>query len=143
TNSVDSAVVKDYYLAHRPMVSGANVLGIGCSTNERVDLGTFTNQIVSSFKQWQTNNPTKRPQYVILFPAIPSRVWVTASDDCNCAVESVAFGLATSLSGIQPFVTSINMGLSDLTNDCIAYINKLQQFGTNYSPGKVTISAGP
>ena len=34
TNSTDSATVLNWYLAHRPMVSGANVLGIGCTTAE-------------------------------------------------------------------------------------------------------------
>ena len=140
TNSADSIFVKDYYLANRPMVSGANVLGIGCPTNEIIDAATFTNQILASVQGWLAANPTKPPQYMILFPAIPSRVW--SSTNCvYCPVLSVAYGLYTSLSGIPPFVSSINMGMSDLTNDCIAYINKLGQFGTNYSPGKLIISA--
>jgi hypothetical protein len=122
------------------------VLGIACLANETNDEATiintvtFTNQILAPVQDWLTANPTKRPQYMILFPDIPTRVWgdVTNWDTIS---NSVAFGLSTNLSGVQPFITSINMGLFDLTNDCIAYINKLEQFGTNFSPGKLTISA--
>jgi hypothetical protein len=31
--------------------------------------------------------------------------------------------------------------LIELTNDCLAYIDKIERFGTNYSPGKLIISA--
>jgi hypothetical protein len=73
---------------------------------------------------------------MILFPAIPTRVWFS-----NDAVQSVAYGLHTSLPGLPPFITSINMGLrDDLTNDCIAYINKLEQFSTNFASGRLIIS---
>jgi hypothetical protein len=34
------------------------------------------------------------------------------------------------------------MGLLDPTNDCIAYINKLEKFGTNYSATRLVISPG-
>jgi hypothetical protein len=151
TNSINSIVVKDYYLAHRPMVGGANVLGIGgpptsqCAgflcpaTNEVVDYATFTNQILSPFSQWLAASPTKRPQYMILFPDFPTGVWMTNSG--GSPFSSVAYGISASVQGIQPFVNSINMGFFDLTNDCIAYINKLQQFGSNYSPGQLIVSA--
>jgi hypothetical protein len=39
---------------------------------------------------------------------------------------------------MQPFVTCINMRTP---NDCKAYIDKLEFFGTNYSPGQLLISA--
>jgi hypothetical protein len=41
----------------------------------------------------------------------------------------------------KPSVTSINMNGVGGTNDCIAYINKLAYFGSNYSPGQLIISA--
>jgi hypothetical protein len=135
STSTNSIVVKDYYLAHRPMVGGANTLGISCPTNEVVELATFTNQILSHVLQWLTNNPTKHPQYLILFPDIPS----TVTNTDGIALNSVAYGLSTNVLGIQPFVTSINMGLFDATNDCIHYIDKLSAFGTN---GQLIISAG-
>ena len=147
TNSVNSIVVKDYYLAHRPMVGGANVLGVGATTNEIISTADFTNQIQTPYLNWQNQNPTKHPQYVILFPDLPTRNWSSLT---NAAINgnSVAFDLHRSTPGVRPFVTSINMGLTygtnnwgALTNDCIAYINKLATFGSNYSPGQLFISA--
>jgi hypothetical protein len=43
TNSESSRIVKDYYLTHRPMVGGANVLGIGGATHEIITRAEFTN----------------------------------------------------------------------------------------------------
>ncbi len=147
TNSINSIVVKDYYLAHRPMVSEANVLGIGCPTNEIISTADFTNQIRAAYWNWLNQNPTKHPQYVILFPDIPTRIWGDTSDTATIS-NSVAFELHSQTPGITPFITSINMGLcwgggncDALTNDCIAYINKLAAFGSNYSPGQLFISA--
>lgn len=133
TNSTDSATVLNYYLSHRPMVNGANVLGIGCPTNEIVDRVTFTNQVLVPYLNWLTNNPAKHPQYLVLFLDIPSRI-----EDSGTYYPSVQYQLSTDTAGIQPFVTSINM---NGTNDCIGYINKLASFGTNDSPGKLVISA--
>ncbi len=142
TNCGDSAIVKDYYLAHRPLVADANVLGIGCAINELIDALTFTNQILAPYRAWQSANPTRHPLYVILFPAIPTRVWEKLNGAYTCPMMSTAVGIAGNTAGIAPVVTSINMGMWDLTNDCIAYINKLESIGTNYSPGSVILSAG-
>jgi alpha-tubulin suppressor-like RCC1 family protein len=145
STSTNSIVVKDYYLAHRPLVGSAKTLGISCPTGEVADLAMFRNQIVAPVLQWLTNNPTKHPQYLILFPDLPTQVHyslTTNSSNCQdgvCPVSSVAYGLSTNFPGNQPFVTSINMGLfADRTNDCVAYINKLAAFGTN---GQLVISA--
>ena len=43
TNSLDSSNVCQYYLTHRPMVSNAIVLGIGCTTNDPIWPPDFTN----------------------------------------------------------------------------------------------------
>ncbi|MCX6922010.1 MAG: hypothetical protein NT154_02135, partial [Verrucomicrobia bacterium] len=143
TNSLDSSNVCAYYLQHRPMAGGANVLGIACPTNELINTSTFNNQINASIQIWLAGNPTKHPQYIILFPDLPTRVWGNVSDP-NTIVGSVAYGLSTNTVGIRPFVTSINMRDFDssrpATNACIAYIDKLAFFGTNYSPGKLVIS---
>lgn len=80
-------------------------------------------------------NPTKRPQYVILFPDIPTRVDPVPNVGCRLRQLSP---------GCPPFVHYINMGLmSDMgnTDACMAYIDKLAYFGSNYSPGKLIISA--
>jgi alpha-tubulin suppressor-like RCC1 family protein len=144
TNSINSIVVKDYYLAHRPMVGGANVLGINCTTNELTSTTDFTNQILAPYLNWLNQNPTKHPQYIILFPEIPTRVWGDVTNDLTIS-NSVPFGVYQGTPGIRPFITSINMGLdlpalgaSYLTNDCIGYIDKLAAFGTN---GSLFISA--
>ena len=132
TNSADSATVLNYYLAHRPMIGGANVLGIGCSVSpyDIISSMDFTNQILIPYFNWLTNNPTKHPQYLVLFLDVPARV-----NDGGSSLPSVQYQLANDIPGIQPFVTSINM---NGTNDCIGYINKLAAFGTN---GQLVISA--
>lgn len=135
TNSVGSTTVENYYLQNRPLVGGANVLGIGCVTNEITTSANFTNQILAPYLNWLNQNPTKHPQYLVLFMDIPSRV------DDTAEYYSVQYQLSTEASGIPSFVTSINMNGSNGTNDCIAYINKLVSIGTNYSPGKLIISA--
>ena len=125
TNSTDSATVLNYYLVHRPMVSNVNVsAGIGCVTNEITTNSDFTNQILMPFLNWLTANPTKRPEYVILFLGIPSRLQNPSG------FGSVSYVLSESVPGMQPYVTTINMGG---TNDCIAYINKLASMDTNHS----------
>ena len=141
TNSVNSTFVLNYYLANRPLISGVNVLGIGCSNVETVPPNYFTNVFIPQVQAWTTNNPTKRPQYVILFYDLPSRVNTNnvEGDPSITTWPSVQYQLATAcIAGWNPFVTSINMAS---TNDCIAYINKLHSIGTNYSPGKLLISA--
>ena len=170
TNSADSIWVKDYYLAHRPMVSGANVLGIGCTNIPSVRPADYTNNIAVPVQNWLVANPTKRPQYIVLMAGIPWRVNTNPSPiglyyfpvfDTNTGTyialpvrESVQYQLhywcATNW---QPFVTSLNMGEFGLrattndpdyavyTNACKAYIDKLEFIGTNYSPGKLVISA--
>jgi alpha-tubulin suppressor-like RCC1 family protein len=135
TNSVGSATVENYYLQNRPMVSSANVLGIGCATNEIITSANFTNQILAPYLNWLNQNPTKHPQYLVLFMDIPSRVEDTTT------YPSVQYQLSTEPPGIQTFVSSINMNGVNGTNDCIAYINKLVSMGTNYSPSKLIISA--
>lgn len=169
TNSADSATVLNYYLAHRPLVSGANVLGVGFAgfyvsnapssdvaadgftglTNvkdyECISPTDFTNQILNSVQNWLAQNPTKRPQYIIMFLDVPSRINGSATTAANAPfyvdsgnAPSVSYELATSITGWQPFITHINM---NGTNDCIGYINKLAYIGTNYSPRKLIISA--
>jgi hypothetical protein len=90
--------------------------------------------------------PTKRPQYWLLFLGIPSRVNpITNAGDNNCYEigketnkhSSLSFKLYSTMQN-QPFVTHLN--LHD-TNGCRAYIDRLEFVGTNYSPGKILLSA--
>ena len=135
TNSIGSTTVENYYLQNRPMVGGANVLGIGCTNNEITTGIDFTNQILMPYLNWLNQNPTKHPEYLILF-LDTSRV-----ENGGNEAPSVQYQLRTDTVGIEPFVTSINMNGVNGTNDCIAYIYKVRSFGTNYSPGRLVISA--
>jgi hypothetical protein len=162
TNSVDSTTVFNYYLAHRPMVSGANVLGIGYTNAaspgyyETITPTDLTNQIFNLVQIWLTNNPTKRPQYVILFMDLPSRVndssaFPTINTNVNAGSyptsgvhPSVSVQFQSIVTGWQPFTTHLNMGMTNTvnrTNDCIGYINKLAAIGTTNSFGSPIISA--
>lgn len=145
TNSTESATVLNYYLTHRPLVGGANVLPIGCTTNETIQPSEFTNSFIPQIQNWLTNNPTKRPQYVILFVNIPSRVNIINTPGYYDEVyeePSVQYQINQGgcLLSWQPFVTSLNMNGLNGTNDCIAYIKKLISIGTNYMPGNVLLS---
>ena len=160
TNSADSAFVKDYYLAHRPMVSGANVLGVGYNNSvspgyyETITPTDLTNQIFAPVLDWLAANPTKRPQYVILFLDMPSRVYDNATFPTNGyypgydpsvgQYPSVSVQLGLIAAGWQPFAMHINMGTTNTvnrTNDCIGYINKIEFMGTNHVAGGLMISA--
>ena len=133
SNSTNSIFVKDYYLANRPMVSGANVLPVACAADEVIAWVDLTNQIIGPLSAWFTINPTKRPTYVILFLDLPSLVQLAPMGGA-----SVSYTLHTNFPGWQPFVTHINL---NGTNDCKAYIDKLESMGTNFPPSRLLISA--
>jgi hypothetical protein len=162
TNSTDSIFVMQYYLANRPMVSGANVLGIGCSNRPSFFPDEYTNNLAMPVFNWLTQNPTKRPQYVVLFLGIPWRVNTNAlveydgsvgavGEMPNSVYGSVQWRLsAWCAPGWQPFVTAINMSdrpfadcppVQPTTNACVGYINKLMSIGASNSLGKLIISA--
>jgi hypothetical protein len=132
TNSLNSSNVLYYYMQHRPMVSNANVLPIGCPAGDVMGTNEFITQLETPLRNWFEANPTKHPTYVILFLNISSRMTNTHYPE---VYGSVSFALHERMYGTRPFVTHINM---DGTNDCIGYINKLAAFGTN---GQVIISA--
>lgn len=166
TNSTDSLTVLNYYLQNRPLVSNANVLGIGflgvfvtnggqagsyalitnTTVYETITSIGFTNQILEPIQTWLNSNPTKHPQYVILFLDVPSRIDDSAATSTNYPFDyggdeypSVSYQLTLAVPSWSPFITHINM---NGTNDCIAYINKIAYVGTNYSTGKLIISGG-
>jgi hypothetical protein len=144
TNSIDSSNVCQYYLTHRPMVSSANVLGVGCTTDEKIEITDFTNDIVQPVQSWLANNPTKRPSYVVLFPDMPTRVHTNGPG--NPPAYETAPGVQVQINSScaanwVPFVTSVNMNGLGGTTDCIAYIDKLAYFGSNYCPGQLILSA--
>ncbi|MBI5384920.1 MAG: hypothetical protein HZA90_09565 [Verrucomicrobia bacterium] len=155
SNSADSTNLLNYYLAHRPMVGNANVLvtpmtalsyggHLICGPNgycETFYYGTnecfpsrpaFETQLREPVLAWLRNNPTKHPQYLILFLDVPTRIY----DGTNGTGVSVS--LRDAVPGRKPFITHINMGT---VADCTNYVNKLEAFGNTYSPGKVVIRA--
>ncbi len=148
SNSVGSVAVKDYYLANRPKISDANVLGIGCTTGEYMSRTNFTNQLWAPVLGWLNANPTKRPNFVVLCYDIPSR-WpnsflepaaFAAEPNYPELVGSIAYEVRSRFPDRKPFVTSLNM---QTTNDCIGYINKLAAFGSNSPLNQVVIRASP
>jgi hypothetical protein len=123
--SQNSTFVKDYYLQNRPMVANANVLGLSCTNVEAIRPEYYTNVIQAQVRTWLNDNPTERPQYVILIPDIPSQV-TTNNETYSCAdfdfsnigrrTPSVQYRLhTTAFATWTPFVTSINIAT---TNDC-------------------------
>ncbi len=137
-----SSNVCAYYLANRPMVANCtNVLAISCTPNEQIDLPDYTNDIQQPIQNWLSSNPTKRPSYVILFQDIPSRTYLVVGTNLLTEPSVRVLINTTYAANWQPLVSSINMNGVGGTNDCIAYINKLALFGSNYSPGQLVLSA--
>ena len=153
TNSADSIWVKDYYLAHRPMAGQANVMAINYAAAETISRPLFTNVFRVPVLNWLAENPTKRPKYWVLFLDVPSRMnnYYTNNGSynscylltnglgyCDPVENSTSYELSLLPEARNPLIMHINM---DGTNACRAYIDKLERFGTNYSPGKLVISA--
>jgi hypothetical protein len=144
---LDSSNVCAYYLANRPMVSGCtNVIGVNCSNyTEQMLVSAYNSGFSQPISSWLALTG-KRPQYVILFPDLPSVVTNVAGTatsvqyDMNAGVNAV-LGTTNFLASWHPFVTSINMNGTGGTTDCVQYINKLANVGSIYSPGKLIISA--
>ncbi len=74
TGTSSSSTVCSYYMAHRPMALTAHSLGIDCATDEGMSWSAYISTFVAPIKTWLSNNPTLRPQYVVLFQDLPSRV---------------------------------------------------------------------
>ena len=139
TNSADSLNVFNYYVQHRQFASNAIVLPIGCTNGEFMTTNEFVTQLLVPWLDWLKLRPISRPRYIVLFLDIPSRMSDRAPGDNLGKVRgSVSFAIRDFTPGIKPYVTHIHMGD---TNACKAYIDKLEFFGTNYSPGQVILSA--
>jgi alpha-tubulin suppressor-like RCC1 family protein len=140
-----SSFIWSYYMTHRPMVSNANSIPISCPTNEQISLSTYNTSFSGPISNWLSMNPTKRPQYVILFQDLPSQLIDGALEtsvqyDINIGINA-HLGTINYFATWTPFVSSINMDNSGGSNNCINYINKLAGIGNSNSPGKLIISA--
>ncbi len=144
--NLESVFVKDYYLAHRPLVSQANVLTIGYAPQETILPADFETAMRTPVLNWLAANPTKKPKYWVLFLGVPSRIHADTNEYgyYGGTHPSVSVTLSALPGARNPFITHINMGNTNHigdTNACRAYIDKLEFFGTNYSPRKIVISA--
>jgi hypothetical protein len=80
--SMDSSNVWAYYMQHRPMTAGANILAISCPVGEFTSTNDYIQTIQNPVLNWYVANPLKRPQYIILFKDIPIRFTdFTSGDD--------------------------------------------------------------
>jgi hypothetical protein len=147
-STADGSNVFAYYLANRPMVAAANVLALtNCPATYSTTRTNFTTAIKDPLSNWLTANPTKRPQYMVLFVDVPVRINADTNNfeypGGTNADHSVSYEIYSTSVGIPPFVTHIDMRDPNTTNaaPCTNYVKKLQYFGTNYSPGKLLISA--
>jgi hypothetical protein len=148
TSSSQSCEVKDYYLAHRPMVAGANVCPITCPPQYTISPSDYSSMVETPLLDWLTAHPSLRPQYIILFLDVPSRINTqtnTPPYPVTSPYSSISYSIHTMLSGYRPYVTHINMRDNDMfytatTDACIAYIDKLQSFGSYYSLSSLIIS---
>jgi len=138
TTSPDSAALKDYYLANRPMASDANVLGIACAAGEFISLAELKATILAPVSRWLAAHPTRRPRYVILFLGVPSRRSVPTTPVPGLPMGSVSYVLREVFPVRKPFVAHLHMGS---LADCQAYIDKLKRFGTTSSPGRLLLRA--
>jgi hypothetical protein len=143
TNCPDSGAVMNYYRTNRPLIEAANVLGVGGATNavERyANLLEFTNTLLAPFQQWLAENPTKQPLYIVMAYGVPATVFPTNPWPCryDCGEPGNGVRLRSEYPNQRAFVTHLNMRTPE---DCFAYVDKLRYFGTNYSPGKIYISA--
>jgi hypothetical protein len=130
-----SSNICTYYRNNRPMVANANVLGINCPTNEEIPYTNYTATFVNAMTNWLTNNPTKRPQYVILFQDLPKSIgssgsYTSVQYDLNCGSNTL-FNVVDYPPSWHPFVTSINMDYIGGGANCTNYINKLTDMAGN------------
>ncbi|HXP59291.1 MAG TPA: hypothetical protein VN829_02315 [Dongiaceae bacterium] len=149
-STADGAGVFAYYLANRPMITGANVLALtNCPSTYTITRPGFTTNIQAPLTGWLNANPTKRPQYMVLFVDVPVRInsnttpfYYTINTNVNPQDSSVSYSIYTNSVGIPPFITHINMRDPNTTNaaPCTNYINKLRDFAATNSPGKLLIS---
>ena len=149
-NTADGAGVFAYYMANRPMVTGANVLALtNCPATYTTTRTNYSTAILAPLTSWLGANPTKRPQYMVFFVDVPTRLAPNTNgpshyfDNYPFEDSSVSYDIYTNSVGIPPFITHINMRNPNDPYDagpCTNYIYKLNTFSIN-SPSKLLISA--
>lgn len=146
TNISYSSNVCAYYMAHRPMVSTANRLGISMPTNEFIYYSDYATTFAPPVLTWLSNNPTLRPRFVILFQDLPSLIYLSSGSasvqyDLALSTGTDPLGFVSNFpSSWMPIVTSINMNGIAGTNDCTGYIDKIARIASNNPPGSLIVS---
>lgn len=92
SNSQESAEIKDYYLEHRPGISGANVLGVNVSNSEFISKTDLLEKIDKPLLQWLSQNQDKNITTIVLASGMPSRTY--NGDDTRDLNWSVQDGIA-------------------------------------------------
>jgi len=165
TNVADSETCKNYYLANRPGMASANVLGLNCTTTgedgfESITEANFITDIRTPLLNWiATNASTKTVRYIILMYGMPSRTGTGGG--FNTQYKGVQYLITSAMrdsgtrtgslyqSAINPFtvyeyqgetalVTSLNMGT---LADAQAYIDKLATMYAAMTTPDIVISA--
>jgi len=102
------------------------VLGVTCDVGEFYNINKLQHPNRGSFAELVDKQSTKRPQYIILFYDIPTRLtdlaWYSPYSDYGSVAP-----LAYFQNGWQPFVNNINAGT---LADCEAYVDKIANMGT-------------
>jgi len=141
SRSLDSSKVCAYYRLNRPNVSGATVLSVHCAPQFTVNRADYYQNLWPPIAAWLEANPTRRPQYWILFLDVPTRISEHTNEFSYAgATNSVSYDLHLAVR-TRPLITHINMRQSGTTNDCVAYIDKLRSLGTASPSGGILLSA--
>ena len=140
SNFTGSVQMKDYYLAHRPRVGNANVLGVGLDNTQQEILANnlYPTVFYPAVSNWFRANPAKPPAWILLMYGVPTR---PANFQVVTEGSSLQNDLRKSLGahfGRRPWVSALNFYR---TNDCRAYVDKLENVGTNNPMNRVILSA--
>lgn len=77
SNSADSIEVKNYYLANRPLIGTANVLGLSSTSDETISDADYINTIETPVVNWLLANPNKKIRYIIMMYDLPTITYTT------------------------------------------------------------------
>ncbi len=139
SNFTDSVQMKDYYLAHRLRVGNANVLGVGLDNTQQEVLtnNLFPTVFYPAVSNWFRANPAKPPAWILLMYGVPTRLAIfQVVTEGGSLQNDLRKSLGTHF-GRRPWVSALNFYR---TNDCRAYVDKLENVGTNNPMNRVILS---
>ena len=96
SGSTDSTNLKFYYTGHRPLFSGANILGIACPSLEQVNYETFVTGIRTPIINYLTGVSGSKPiRYIIMMKDIPTRISSVSN------INSVSYEISTAYKSLN------------------------------------------